>query len=500
MSQLEDLNRYVRIENLKIDLESLSDTDLTALLSKYDCVILTEVKNLTLLIKINEICRSSGIKYLMSDVYGLVGWSFTDFGSSFECVDIDGEEYSEHFIGGITKLSANEIQVETLSDKLHHLESGDLVKFSEIVGLDHLNEKTFQVKVVNAKKFTCTTQESLADSVTYVRGGMFKQIKLKKTITFQSLQEQIRVPTLTLTDLSEHKFYNAYFVHVCLQALNLFHEKKLKTYEDFSSLVGQKLAEFNAANQQVFSRNVDIADAPFESLMRIVFYTSGAKFAPLCALYGGVVAQEAIKSVTNKFSPFQQWLHVECSDLYENATAQSVPELKYDRYDSLRICFGGEKTLVKLKSAKVFMVGCGAIGCEMLKNYAQLGIACDSQGSLTITDNDLIEKSNLSRQFLFRSHDIQKAKSVTAAKAIKQMNADVNVLVLEKKVCTQTESDTFTDTFFGYLDVCVNALDNVEARRYMDNRCVSNKKPLLETGTLGAKGFFCSIFIMPFFN
>ena len=134
------------------------------------------------------------------------------------------------------------------------------------------------------------------------------------------------------------------------------------------------------------------------------------------------------------------------------------------------------------------MVGCGAIGCEMLKNFSLLAIGCSSNGSITITDNDLIEKSNLSRQFLFRSHDIQKSKSITAAKAIKQMNSDTNLVVLEKKVCTQTESDQFTDSFFCNMDVCVNALDNVEARRYMDNRCVSNKKPLLETGTLGAKG------------
>jgi ubiquitin-activating enzyme E1-like protein 2 len=80
------------------------------------------------------------------------------------------------------------------------------------------------------------------------------------------------------------------------------------------------------------------------------------------------------------------------------------------------------------------------------------------------------------------------SKSVTASRAIQKMNADINIIALEKKVCTQTEADTFHDAFFGRLDLCVNALDNIEARRYMDNRCVAQKKPLLETGTLGAKG------------
>jgi hypothetical protein len=54
-----------------------------------------------------------------------------------------------------------------------------------------------------------------------------------------------------------------------------------------------------------------------------------------------------------------------------------------------------------------FQVGCGAIGCEMLKNYALLGIGSGDNGLVTITDNDLIEKSNLNRQFLFRPHHIQ---------------------------------------------------------------------------------------------
>lgn len=77
-----------------------------------------------------------------------------------------------------------------------------------------------------------------------------------------------------------------------------------------------------------------------------------------------------------------------------------------DRYDSLRVCVG-EDLCRKLAALKLFMVGCGAIGCEMLKNYALLGISVGSGGKITITDNDLIEKSNLNRQFLFRPRHIQ---------------------------------------------------------------------------------------------
>ena len=47
--------------------------------------------------------------------------------------------------------------------------------------------------------------------------------------------------------------------------------------------------------------------------------------------------------------------------------------------------------------------------------------------------------------------------------------------------------DVFDDKFWGGLDVVVNALDNVNARLYVDSRCVYFQRPLLESGTLGAK-------------
>lgn len=64
---------------------------------------------------------------------------------------------------------------------------------------------------------------------------------------------------------------------------------------------------------------------------------------------------------------------------------------------------------------KYFVVGAGAIGCELLKNFAMMGIGTEG-GRIIVTDMDLIEKSNLNRQFLFRPHNVQQAKSTTAAK------------------------------------------------------------------------------------
>lgn len=135
------------------------------------------------------------------------------------------------------------------------------------------------------------------------------------------------------------------------------------------------------------------------------------------------------------------------------------------------------------------MIGCGAIGCELLKNFAMLNIGVSGSGSITITDPDHIETSNLNRQFLFREKHIRKPKSSTAAAAVIQMNSLLKGRIVARfdKVYEATEN-VFTDSFFSNLTIVTNALDNIQARRYVDLRCVTAKVPLLESGTLGTKG------------
>lgn len=153
----------------------------------------------------------------------------------------------------------------------------------------------------------------------------------------------------------------------------------------------------------------------------------------------------------------------------------------------LQVAVFGSEFQKKLGALRYFIVGAGAIGCELLKNFAMLGVGAGKTGEIIITDMDLIEKSNLNRQFLFRSKDVQRHKSRTAAAAIHAMNPDVNVAAFENRVGPETEQ-FFNDDFFASLDGVANALDNVDARIYMDRRCVYYRKPLLESGTLGTKG------------
>lgn len=98
------------------------------------------------------------------------------------------------------------------------------------------------------------------------------------------------------------------------------------------------------------------------------------------------------------------------------------------RYDAQIAVFG--RTLQKkLQDAQTFVVGAGALGCEFLKNLALMGVSTSDNGCLTVTDDDTIEKSNLSRQFLFRDWNIGQAKSAVAAAAAKAINPELKVRI-----------------------------------------------------------------------
>uniref|UniRef100_A0A7S4NBG5 THIF-type NAD/FAD binding fold domain-containing protein n=1 Tax=Odontella aurita TaxID=265563 RepID=A0A7S4NBG5_9STRA len=204
----------------------------------------------------------------------------------------------------------------------------------------------------------------------------------------------------------------------------------------------------------------------------------------LCAYLGGAAAQEVLKR-TGKFTPIEQWIHHDEHCLVCDENPSNLGPLFGSRYD-YQIAIMGKDFQTKAAEARVFLVGCGALGCEYLKGLALMGVGTGKGGNVTVTDMDRIEVSNLSRQFLFRDKDVGTPKSVSGARVVKEWNPRMNVVALEKRVGTDSE-DFFSDEFWEGLDVCWNALDNVQARKYTDGCCLFYGKPLLESGTLGTK-------------
>ena len=100
----------------------------------------------------------------------------------------------------------------------------------------------------------------------------------------------------------------------------------------------------------------------------------------------------------------------------------------------------GESFYDKITKLNLFLVGSGAIGCELLKNFALMGVSTNLEGSVVVTDPDTIEKSNLNRQFLFRPKDVGHSKSIVASQAVRKMRPSFNVTAHTHKVCPENEN------------------------------------------------------------
>src|SRR6478736_2679494 len=100
-----------------------------------------------------------------------------------------------------------------------------------------------------------------------------------------------------------------------------------------------------------------------------------------------------------------------------------------DRYSRLRLIRWWDQD--RLRAAKILVVGAGAIGNEVLKNLALLGI-----GHSWIVDFDTIDDSNLTRSVLFRESDRGQSKARVAARAMREINPGIHVHAIHGNVLT----------------------------------------------------------------
>ena len=115
-----------------------------------------------------------------------------------------------------------------------------------------------------------------------------------------------------------------------------------------------------------------------------------------------------------------------------------------------------------------------------------MGISTSKDKELVVTDNDNIKSSNLNSQFLFRKADLGKSKSKCACTAAKNMNPSINLKDLQSLVSSRNEH-IFHQQFWNSKTFIINAVDNIEARKYIDNKCTTYNKCLIDSGILGTK-------------
>ncbi|XP_078494377.1 ubiquitin-like modifier-activating enzyme 1 [Ciona intestinalis] len=483
--QVSELNPYVPVHPYTGKLTE-------EFLSQFQVVVLTS-SSLAEQLRVSDFTHKSNIYLIVANTFGLFGQIFCDFSSNFTVYDTNGENPQSAMISAITKNEKGEGIVACLDETRHGFESGDFVKFHEVKGMDGLNDsEPRKIDVLGPYTFNIG---DISQYNNYDRGGIATQVKMPTTVQFKSLRESLQSPELMVTDFA--KFERPGQLHILFQALHQFVEEKghlpqIRNKPDADALVAIATTINNNASAEAKQSELD------EKLIRQFSFMARGDACPVQAVIGGIVAQEVMKACSGKFMPIKQYFYFDALEcLPEEGQDENMESYQTSgsRYDG-QIAIFGKDFQRKLSSQRWFVVGAGAIGCELLKNFSMIGLGCklgnlvekeDERGSLVVTDMDVIEKSNLNRQFLFRPHDVQKLKSQCAGDAVKKMNPLARIISHENRVGPETES-VYTDDFFENLDGVANALDNVQARIYMDRRCVYYRKPLLESGTLGTKG------------
>ncbi len=138
----------------------------------------------------------------------------------------------------------------------------------------------------------------------------------------------------------------------------------------------------------------------------------------------------------------------------------------------------------RLFAARVMVVGVGALGNEILKQLALLGV-----GNLFVVDMDIIEESNLTRAVLFRQEDEGQPKAEVAQRALADLNPGIKVQSFVGNIVYDVGEGVFGD-----MDIVIGALDNREARVAINQVCWKLNKPFVDGGIeiiQGVARMFC---------
>ncbi len=139
-----------------------------------------------------------------------------------------------------------------------------------------------------------------------------------------------------------------------------------------------------------------------------------------------------------------------------------------DRFDRFRLIGWWDQK--KLTSAKVVVIGAGALGNEIIKNLALLGV-----GNIFIADKDRIENSNLSRSVLYRESDTGRFKAEVAAASAKEIYPAIHVHHFTGDIIHDLGMGVFR-----WADLVIGGLDNREARLAINRNCWKTNRPWID--------------------
>ncbi|UCG90369.1 MAG: HesA/MoeB/ThiF family protein [Candidatus Heimdallarchaeota archaeon] len=153
-----------------------------------------------------------------------------------------------------------------------------------------------------------------------------------------------------------------------------------------------------------------------------------------------------------------------------------VEKLRYAR--QIVMADFGETGQVKIKQARILVVGIGGLGTFSSLLLAEIGV-----GYLRIVDRDIVEPTNLHRTPLYTTNDLDRAKVEVAADRLKQLNPS---MIIDTHACHIGNANI--DDLLDGIDIVIDALDNFETRRIINKACIQKGIPFIFCGVSARSG------------
>lgn len=151
-----------------------------------------------------------------------------------------------------------------------------------------------------------------------------------------------------------------------------------------------------------------------------------------------------------------------------------------DNFYSRQICLKeiGDAGQVRLKAARVLVVGAGGLGCAAIPYLAAAGV-----GTLGICDFDRVEATNLHRQVLFGARDVGKPKATLAARFAQRLNPFITVCAHGERLTAESAPG-----IFQHYDLVLDCTDNFATKFLLNDTAVAMSKPLVQASIYQFEG------------
>lgn len=438
-------------------------------LLRFKSIILGELRPFSEISHISELCHTHGIQFIFAASIGPNGVLFEDFGDSFICNNTNGQAPLVIHVSNIRRNKESTIVFADKSDEDVKIPPNRKipVRFEGFDNFPAINGQTAQIIKQNKPGWFAIdldisqlarfgqSQQFTGKMVEIIHPYEVKHKEFKETLANPVSNMSPFPPTLTpIKDMfiAFAKFWD-----------EKHRPPRLLNKEDSDVIC----STFQTKNDEQVKKSA-------------MLYPT--EYPPMAGMVGGIASMECLKYITGIFSPTKtQWTVIDrCTAI--TWKIDNLPILDNSRYDVITATTGNQ-IQQKIRTLSVLIAGIGAIGCEYARYAALFGF-----NRIALIDNDTIELSNLTRQFLFRTEDRGRPKAFVARERILQVNSDLqpeNVTSYQEKFEDRTALSVGRN-----FDIIFSAVDSNSARNYISDYSASRCIPMVNAGMLSYKSNF----------